>query len=97
MAIGTGGPLARMRAGINRKPGMIERGPQPTSGVVADGASSGEGRCLVVGVGRRQIIALVAGIAVRGRPGIHAADMADGAWDARMGAGQGQPREVVIE
>ena len=64
---------------------------------MAQGAGSGESRRHVVGIGGALIILLVAGVAGGGRSRVLAVDVATGAGDGGMRAGQGETRRVVIE
>jgi len=97
MAGAAGRPYPRVRAGVNREPGVVESGPRPRSCVVAQRAGGGEGCRHVVGIGGALVILLVAGIAGRRRSCELIINVATGAGHGGVRAGQGEAGQVVIK
>ena len=97
VAIRAGAPLALVRAGINREPGVIESGSDPSRSGVAGLAGGREGCGRVVRVRRALVFRAVTRIAVRRCIGVVAVQVAIRAGHADVGARQREPGRVVIE
>lgn len=97
VAIAACGPGSRVRAGINREPGVVESRSQPGRSVVTQRARRRELCRDVVGIVRAQIIRLVTRVAVSRRVDVVVVDMATGARDLHVEASQRELGFVVIE
>jgi hypothetical protein len=93
MAVGT------HRGGVvrNRKPGMVECRARPGGRRVASLARSRKPRRQVIRIRRALIVRLVAGVAIRGRARVFAPNVATGARNIHVRAGEREARLGVIE
>ena len=97
VTIGAGCPFARVSAGVDREPSVVERRSQPGRSVMASCARRGECRRDVVGIAYVRIVRLVTGIAIGRSAGIAAADMATGTRDLDVRTRQWERSICVIE
>src|SRR5215469_3732538 len=88
VAIGAGGPFALVRSRVDGEPGVIERGAQPGRGVMTYAAIGREVRGNVIGILHAGVVGLVARVAIGRRTGEAPADVATGAGNAGVSAGQ---------
>ena len=96
MTVVARGPLARVRAAVNREQ-VIEPGAQPTGSGVASRAVSRKPRSHVVGIGGRIVLLLVARITVGRCAGVASADVATGALRCSMLARERESGRIVVE
>ena len=97
MAVGAGCPLARVMAGINWEPGMVECCASPGCSVVASLAGCGKRRGHVVRTGRSRVLRFVTGQAIRGRARVASANVTVGTCNCRMCSSQWKHCLAVIE
>ncbi len=80
-----------------REVGVIPVRRNPRGGVVARGACGWEPGRRVVGIAGTAVVSLVTGVAVRRQGRVIVVDVATGARNRRMRAGQRKGRVVVVE
>lgn len=97
VAIGTGGPLAVMRAGVDGEPGVVESRTQPGRRVVTRTACSRERSCDVVRIRYALIVGLVTRVTIGRRAGVLTIHVTTGTSDLDMRSRERECRGRMIE
>ena len=97
MTVGANRPLAGVLARIDRKLVMGKRRSGPGDCRVATGTCFGKSRRHVIWICYRVVLLGMAGVAIRGRPGVNVSHVAGCTCCRRMCSRQSELRIVVIE
>lgn len=97
VAICTSVPFPGVGTRVDREPCVIERGAAPTRSVVARRARRRESRGNMVRISHAGVIGLMAGVTIRRRTCVLAADVTTRALDIDVSAGEWECRQIVVE